>query len=952
MKENNKKDFIEEEDENFINRYNLSQKNMYSKEKYLIATMRFSIFERILTKYLFQSTSKEFTLYPFLEDIQSDNTQLKCLESRLKFCSDNYDKESPLYFFGQIAKEILRLLKEDDLSLMKFDKYILKTEFLLAWHFENNFFPVNLDQKMDIDFYDNLYLQKGKTNYVYSIECINTIEQFLKVFERQNLSTRIENEFPMIRNLFCSEKIYYFYCDKLQREKLPSGNVIKYLLEQIRLKLKNFNNSKVKNYDLENYFMMNFYMINRILQNFPFYLYKKPELLEIYSCLKPLKNWPYPVGTTCNDLMEKIINECTFQGINLLNKIREIYFIDSLDISVNIIDTSFFRGVLVFYPNEWEERQGTQKKEIQTSFNIVNFYKRLKNKAQKKRRQQFSLRELIIKLFITILFNSKQKFHDDNFKNIYLKFLPNYKSLYEDKKVKKEEEEEYDDDNDDEDNLNIEKEKRNNTIRKSNDVIIKPSLDKLLKIIDVGMDKIIEDFNNEINIIAKQLLSIKGNKSNDEDETILDSKAFLPISSFRSYLKPTIIDIKKLYKPELNKFDLFNYYEKTFKNVIENYFPYFLEKTGDTEIDKNIDVLRRNFFNNYRLNILIVEEEGTINVFLDNFYNKIIKQLTKLVTDENYKKLWEYFVVKSTKVIPKFILHIVPNYDNYKKNPFRIIESKEEIDKDPAYLSEFIASVDHIYKNIIFLPFASSCDPVFYDYIINCQLKENNVMKHPSLDIMYSFLKKPLDYYLGDSNGIFNLDVYYITINYSTDYKQLFWKNLEITCTDNKPCKLGLLLVDKLGLQDETFFYIDVDGNYMIKLFNLFYKKDVPFNYNMTSNNGWLELFLDDKYNKSEVDKFCNYNSFIKINNETKYYEEFNLSETEIENRFRHYKIKKLCIETGSKNVIIKYDDKYIYEYKNKVKLDKKGDQININIEPFLVDYKNFQLPIATFTTI
>ena len=123
--------------------------------------------------------------------------------------------------------------------------------------------------------------------------------------------------------------------------------MIKYLLDQIRLKLKGFNNSKVRNYDLENYFMMNFYMINRILQNFPFYLYKNPELLEIYSCLKPLKNWPYPVGTTCNNLMEKIINECTFQGINLLNKIREIYFIDSLDKGVNIIETSLFRGFLV-----------------------------------------------------------------------------------------------------------------------------------------------------------------------------------------------------------------------------------------------------------------------------------------------------------------------------------------------------------------------------------------------------------------------------------------------------------------------------------------------------------------------------------------------------------------------------------------------------------------------------
>jgi hypothetical protein len=29
-----------------------------------------------------------------------------------------------------------------------------------------------------------------------------------------------------------------------------------------------------------------------------------------------------------------------------------------------------------------------------------------------------------------------------------------------------------------------------------------------------------------------------------------------------------------------------------------------------------------------------------------------------------------------------------------------------------------------------------------------------------------------------------------------------------------------------------------------IKIFNMFYKKDTPFNYNMTSNNGWLEVFI------------------------------------------------------------------------------------------------------------
>ena len=964
-----------QDDDIFISRYNYQQKEIYSKEKYLTALMRFSIFERILTKYLFQDTSQDFTLYPFLEDVQSDSNRTDLLKKRMGFCSQNYDKEHPLYFFSQISKEILRLLKEDDLSLMKFDKYILKIEFLLAWHFENNFFPSHLEQKMNIDFYDNLILQIGKTNYVYSVECLNTIEQFLKVFERQNLSTRIENEFPLIRNLFCSEKIYYFYCDKLQREKLPSGNIIKYLLDQIKLKLKDFTNSKVKNYDMENYFMMNFYIINRIIQNFPFYLYKKPELLEIYNCLKPLRNWPYPVGTTCSNIMENIINECTFQGITLLNKIREIYFIDSLDKDINVIETKYFRGILVLYSSEWEVRHGnSMKSEAASAFNIIKFYNRLKTKEKKDHNKNMLIRELIIKLFITILFNSKENFTDDTFKNIYLKFLPKYKTLYINENTKNNEEEDEKMEEEEEDNLNINMEQEGakhnkNQIKNKNDVfnqsygIIKPSLDKLLKIVDVGMDKIIEDFNKELNIIAKKLVGIKaGGKSQneDEEETILDSKAYLPISSFRSYLKPIYVDLKKLYKSadESNTFDLFDYYLKTFVYVVENYFPYFLGETGNTEVDNNIRTLRKNFFNNFRLNLLIVEEEGVINDLLDTIQNKIIKQLNKKISNDSFNKFWSYFVDKRTEVIPKYIFYIVPNYDKPEMNPFRILAPNDNIENDPTYLSEFIASVDNIYKNIIFLPFASSCDNVFYNYILNCQLNNKNVMKFPSLDIMYSFLKKPLDYYIGDSNGIFNLDIYQISINDSSKYKKLFWKNVEIILTESKPCKISLLLVDMLGLQSENVIEFTLEGNFMIKIFNIFFRKNVPFNYNMSSNNGWLELFLNDKFNKAEVEKFCNYSSFIKLNNETKYYEEFNMPKTEIENRFKNYKIVKLFIETNSPNLIIKYDDNYNFEYKDKFELKKvKKDlfQINIAIEPFMLGTNNninYKLPVATFTTI
>ena len=975
--ENNINENIEnQEQENFIFRYNLKSDELYSKERYLISIMRYSIFERLLTKYLFQATSKEFTLYPFLEDVQSDSNLTQILKYRMDFCSNNYDKEHPLYFYGQIAKEILRLLKEDDLSLMKFDKYILKIEFLLAWHFENNFYPINIGQKMNVDFYDDLFLQKGRTNYVYSVECLNTIDQFLKIFERQSLSTRIENEFPLIRHLFCSEKIYYFYCDKLQREKLPSGNVIKYLLDQIKLKLKNFVNSKIKNYDMENYFMMNFYIIGRILKNYPFYLYKKPELLEIYSNLKPLKNWPYPVGIACNNIMEQVINECTFQGITLLNKIRELYFIDVLDKGINIIDTKFFRGVLILYSNEWEIRHGeSMKTQEPDAFNIIKFLNRLKTKQKSEHNKYLLLRELVIKVLITILFNSKENFNDDTFKNIFMKFLPKYKSLYSQENPNENNEEEGDGEdanngNEEEENLNIgqmqsrakiNKKKYKNEIYNQVYGAIIPSLDKLLKIVDVGMDKIIEDFNKEINIIAKKLTSISGvpkNQNDDEDETILDSKAYLPISSFRSYLKPIYVDARKILKSgdEENSFDLYNYYTKTFIYVVENYFPYFLQKTGNSEIDENIKELRKNFFNNYRLNLLIVEEEGTMNDLLDTIHNKILKQLTKKISNESFNKFWSYFVDKRSLVIPKFLLYVVPNYDKYQLNPFRILDPNETTENDPTYLSEFIASVDNVYKNIVFMPFASSCDSVFYKYILNCQINDKDTMKFPSLDIMYSFLKKPLDYYIGDSNGIFNLDIYQITINDKNKYKKLFWKNVEIIFKESKTCKIGLVLMDNLGLQNEHMIEFNIEGNFMMKIFNIFFRKNIPFNYNMTSNNGWLELFLDDKYNKEEVDKFCNYSSFIKLNNETKYYDEFNLQSTEIESRFKNYKIKKLFIETNSPNISIKYDDNHIFEYKDKFEFKKVKKDIyivNINIEPLVIlENRNYKIPVATFTTI
>ena len=233
-----------EKESTFISRYFSQPEEFYTKERYLLSIMRISIIERIFRIFFFQSKSKEMNLYPLFDMIKKDEKKLKLFENTSKFLSEKITEDSPLSFFNEVMKEINRLNKINDLNNLKFDKYILKFEFLLAWHFENNFLIKNIDNRLGMGYYDNIQIMKGKTNYVYSIECLNTIFKFMYIFEKQSLSTRIENEFPLIHNLFCIEKIYYFYCDKLNREKIPSGNIVKYLLEQVMARMENSKNSK------------------------------------------------------------------------------------------------------------------------------------------------------------------------------------------------------------------------------------------------------------------------------------------------------------------------------------------------------------------------------------------------------------------------------------------------------------------------------------------------------------------------------------------------------------------------------------------------------------------------------------------------------------------------------------------------------------------------------------
>ena len=251
------------------------------------------------------------------------------------------------------------------------------------------------------------------------------------------------------------------------------------------------------------------------------------------------------------------------------------------------------------------------------------------------------------------------------------------------------------------------------------------------------------------------------------------------------------------------------------------------------------------------------------------------------------------------------------------------------------------------------MPMASSCDAAFYEYIPNCQTTNKNVLKFPSLDSMFSFIKKPIDYYIGNSNGIFNLDVYKISVNGSNE--KLFCRNAQILLNTESNCKLTMNCVDYIGLEAKDEKVIELKGHFIINIFNLFFKKNVPFNYNMNSNNGWLETFLDDRYDKKTYDQYCLYENLVETNEMNKFYEEFIIPETNIETRFKNFKVKKLVLETNCTNIEIKYDDDKIYDYSTtmtRTTIKKNEFHTKIVFEPYYLDEKKFSLPIATFTTI
>ena len=66
--------------------------------------------------------------------------------------------------------------------------------------------------------------------------------------------------------------------------------------------------------------------------------------------------------------------------------------------------------------------------------------------------------------------------------------------------------------------------------------------------------------------------------------------------------------------------------------------------------------MRKNFFQTYHINVVLFEEENSINDLIENLQNKIFNVLDQKISDSDFDKFWKFFVNEKKEVIPKFLL--------------------------------------------------------------------------------------------------------------------------------------------------------------------------------------------------------------------------------------------------------------------------------------------------------
>lgn len=679
-------------------------------------------------------------------------------------------------------------------------------------------------------------------------------------------------------------------------------NIVEYFITEGHLanllkELYNEENPSYYTFEIENKICLSLFIIKKIIVDFSFY-FNKYELECLLVSLKKFKDFPLPIGSLGLDIFEILINELYLQGISMCNKLRSIYMIDSLNnysnnnnnnysfIKSTISDNKFnnemfnyifnkeievklFNKAIIVYSNEsynsdiennknfiydwlYKSTNNAESTVIENNLNIKNNSNNVLNNNSNdinndefssnslsfsayNQKTHLSIKELLVSIFITIMRNSNIRINNDLCETIAKKMLSQPRIDYKlaDKIFQKLIN--YDINND----FNEKSNEHNNILERLNDSTLL-SIKRILRIIDVGLDKNHCDFMTDLQEITQKLYE----KNTDFFKGNFNMRP-LPITNFRDYCLPVYTtnkmtnNINKIENDNSNKinntttFDGFNNiiieYANSFKNLFNNYFCY-LDEDNSTNAIKEIEVekkkKRKSLLNEFRLKIVLIDTKYSLKILLSqleeleyykdnrlfNYSNNNIDNENKNVNDNSFdngsfnknkllydkynfdREFWNKFYDDfDSEFEIKYILYIIPEGDNNK------ISKNEEV---LTSLSYYISNNDYIYQTLVYNIWNSKISTEINNINSFFANNDNNNNKTVTEREIYSCFKESLDMYVTDANKIYNVNLYKIkTISdkydNNVDIKSIhkidseglntlsnnnfFWKNVKIS---------------------------------------------------------------------------------------------------------------------------------------------------------------------------
>lgn len=695
-----------------------------------------------------------------------------------------------------------------------------------------------------------------------------------------------------------------------------------------------------------------------------------------------------PIGTFGMQLYEVLINELYFQGVSVLNELRKVFFLDCIDPNLGVLETKYFNAVTFIYCTDDEKHKDSNQVDDNNRQELHRILQNFCNR--KKRYEAIHFREFMVKIFLTIVRNSNNSNNPNEpisysiLDNIIKKFMTpkkqDFNTVNHEVEVPEDLNQAKDIDND-----TFLPDEKNGKKKPQVEDSTRPCIETLLKIIDVGLDKSYDDFLQDINMISEPIVKITENFNMMANIELKNT----PITEYRHFLKPQYFEKKKISILDdredkislMNKPDYLNIYEhhKTlFQDAYASYFSHF-DANPFTDTDA-LDALelqqkkRNNFYKDYRTKFVLIEDQKVFSSFIDYlfiFYNDLMH---KEKFEEDYSSLWSKFFPSKGEFELNFVLYILPQYSNAKEIYATNNQTKNEKSEDVhPLLSEFIANNDDIYKNLVYLPWAVPRENELSEYMTKMNENIGNGggdFQGPTQNMLYSYLRYPLNLYLSDADHILNLNLYKITIEQGS-YRQerLFWKSVDVILNapkktfDLKPkketnlnstCSMNLHCVDLLGVhykdnqKEKKVTSVNLTDPIIIKIFNVFSRKDAPFNYNMHSNNAWLEVFSWDNFT-NDVPK--NFHKVINPNVKSNYFIDFVVPQFELDSTFKNYKSTFIEI-FPSEPVTIKVDEMFEINQNHYRTAENYHEQLKIRIEKYERNGKHVNVPIATFMPI